>query len=203
MIEQRSAEWFQSRVGCVTGSRIYEIIPGKRGAYRASREQYLYEKLTEKITGLPAEFYMTPAMVWGQEHEAEAFEFFNDIGGMQMKEAPSIKHPTIQNFSASPDGINEAAILEIKCPTSKTHIRTMAKKEIKIEWIYQMQAEMAVSGKESGWFLSYDPRLPEEYQAYVEHVRRDDEIIAEIEKEVKLFNEELDELYESISKVGF
>jgi hypothetical protein len=41
--------------------------------------------------------------------------------------------------------------------------------------------------------VSYDPRLPAEMQLHVTRVKRDDEMIAELEKQIREFLAEVDE----------
>jgi len=203
MIEQRTPEWINLRLGLPTGSRVYDILPGARGGYKKARETCMYELLTERITGVPVEHYVTPAMEWGTMYEAEAIDAFVDVSGIAVTECGFIRHSTIRNFGASPDGLWEKGVIEVKCPTSPTHIKILATKEIKPQWLYQIQAEMMVANAKHAWFISYDPRLPEVNQLYVDRVYRDDDMVDEITEAVNKFNEELDELEGKVNEHSF
>jgi hypothetical protein len=57
---------------------------------------------------------------------------------------------------------------------------------------------MACTGRQWVDFVSYDPRLPEQYQLFIVRVQRDNEIIANIEKEVVAFLQEVDATIEGL-----
>jgi hypothetical protein len=54
-----------------------------------------------------------------------------------------------------------------------------------------MHAQMMCTGREWCDFVSYDPRLPDHMQLYVQRVHRDDELVEEIETEVTAFLDQL------------
>jgi hypothetical protein len=54
-----------------------------------------------------------------------------------------------------------------------------------------MQWQMACTGRQWCDFISYDPRLPEKMQIFIQRVPRDDVMIANLEKEVTLFLKEM------------
>jgi hypothetical protein len=56
-----------------------------------------------------------------------------------------------------------------------------------------MMTQMACTGRQWCDFVSFDPRLPEDLQLFVVRVDRDDQYIANLEKEVTAFLAEVDE----------
>jgi hypothetical protein len=95
---------------------------------------------------------------------------------------------------ASPDGlIGDDGLVEIKCPNTSTHIDTLLGQEAPSKYILQMQWQMACTGRQWCDFVSYDPRLPDNMQLYIQRVIRDDKLIKEMEQEVIKFLGELDE----------
>jgi hypothetical protein len=68
---------------------------------------------------------------------------------------------------------------------------------------YQVQWQMACTGRKYCDFMSYDPRLPEQYRIFVERIDRDDVFIATLEEEVKRFLEEVDKEVEKLKKSKF
>jgi predicted phage-related endonuclease len=110
-----------------------------------------------------------------------------------VDEVAMITHPTIEAAGASPDGlVGDYGQLEIKCPNTATHIDTLLTQTVPGKYITQMQWQMACTGRKWTDFVSFDPRLPTELQLFVKRVDRDDDFIANLEKEVVLFLTELD-----------
>jgi predicted phage-related endonuclease len=188
---------------------VHNLIKGPRGGVKASRERYMMQLLTERITGEPTEVFITKAMEWGTEWEESARVAFMYEIGLDVQECSFIPHRRIKNFGASPDGlINDpdtdiSAVLEIKCPNSTTHLGIIAGKGIKSEWMYQVQAEMMCASVGLAYFVSYDPRMPGGLQLYIEEIPADMEMQARIEDDVNEFNKELDALEEKIREYSF
>jgi hypothetical protein len=63
-----------------------------------------------------------------------------------------------------------------------------------------MQWQMACTGRKFCDFVSYDPRFPDNLQLMIVRVDRDDALIADIEKEVRLFLDEVTKMVERISQ---
>jgi hypothetical protein len=57
---------------------------------------------------------------------------------------------------------------------------------------------MSVTGAKWCDFVSFDPRVPDDLQLFIVRVERDDEYIAEMEKEVKEFLQEVDDLHKQL-----
>ena len=71
-MEQRSAEWFAARLGCVTASRVKDVMAsGRGGAPSATRKNYMMELLCERLTGQSggADLSRNPAVQRGVELE--------------------------------------------------------------------------------------------------------------------------------------
>jgi len=103
------------------------------------------------------------------------------------------KHPSIEGTHASPDRlVGEDGLVEIKCPNSATHLDTLLSKKVPAKYITQMQWQMAVTGRKWCDFVSYDPRFPEQHQVFVQRIERDDEHIAQLEKDVAEFLAEVE-----------
>jgi putative phage-type endonuclease len=189
-IEQGSDEWFAQRLGKVTASRIADLLAKTKSGWGASRTNYEAQIIAERLTGQREETFKSAAMERGNEVEAEAreaYEFFNNV---TVIETSFVDHPIIDMSGASPDGfVGGEGLVEIKCPNTATHLATLLGGSIKGVYQKQMQWQMACTGREWCDFVSYDPRMPEHLQMHVKRVERDDELIAEIEKEVIAFLE--------------
>jgi putative phage-type endonuclease len=199
-VEQGSADWLKMRVGMCTGSRIIDVVTKlKKGGYCAARQDYLMELVVERLTGLNADNYVSPAMQWGIDNEqfaVAAYEIERDVmlepGGFAM-------HPEIKWFGASPDRrIGENGLLEVKCPTSRTHLRYLIENVVPIEYQPQMLAEMACSEREYVDFVSFDPRFPPGLQLFVKRFERNDELIAIMETEIRQFLTEVEAMEKQV-----
>lgn len=187
-IEQGSAEWHSVRCGKVTASRVADVIAKTKTGVSASRFNYAAELIAERLTGVPSESFTSAAMAWGTDQEPlarKAYEFLHDV---DVKQVGFVIHPTIRDSGASPDGlVGDFGLIEIKCPNTATHINTLIKRNIPSKYITQMMWQMACTGREFCDFVSFDPRLPESMQLFVERVQRDNAMIRELEAEVDSF----------------
>ena len=193
-MEQRTEEWFKARLGKVTASRVADVLAKTKTGVSASRANYLTELVVERLTGQQAELYMNDAMQWGTDTEPQARMAYEAHKSVLVDEVGFIDHSSIAMFGCSPDGlVGGDGLIEIKCPNSKTAIETILSGKAPSKYIPQMQTQMAVTGRAWCDFVSFDPRLPEDLQLFVVRVNRDDEYIANLEKEVSAFLQEVDE----------
>lgn len=197
---QRTEEWYAQRLGKLTGSKIYTILPGARGAYKEAREQYAYTLVAERLTGKRQEIYTSSAMEWGIIQEDNAKTRYTEKTGIEVIEAGFFEHPMVKMTGASPDGlINHEGILEIKCPETHNHLKTMAKGEIKPEYEAQIQWQLACTNRLYCDFVSFDPRVAEPYDIYIKRIERDDVMIATLQKEAVIFLDYVDMIIESLN----
>lgn len=191
-MEQRSDEWFAARCGKATGSRIADIVAKTKSGYSASRANYMAQLVVERMTSKVAESYSNAAMEWGTEYEPLARAAYEAHSSVLVDEVGMIDHPTVEMSGASPDGfVGDDGLVEIKCPTTATHIDTLMGEEAPKKYYDQMQWQMACTGRMWCDFVSYDPRMPEGLQLFVKRVERDDEYIAMLEGEVAAFLKEV------------
>lgn len=197
-MEQRSAEWFAARLGCVTASRVKDVMAsGRGGAPSAARKNYMMELLCERLTGQSGgtDLSRNAAVQRGVELEPFACMAYEADKGLMVVETGLVMHPTIAGFGASPDGlVGDDGVLEIKCPNTATHIATMQSERHDPQYEWQMLAQMACTGRAWADFVSYDDRLPEPLQYVCHRFERDFKRIREMESEIKAFLEELSDL---------
>lgn len=197
-MEQRSAEWFAARLGCVTASRVKDVMAsGRGGAPSATRKNYMMELLCERLTGQSggADLSRNAAVQRGVELEPFACMAYEADKGLMVVETGLVMHPSIPGFGASPDGlVGDDGVLEIKCPNTATHIATMQSERHDPQYEWQMLAQMACTGRAWADFVSYDDRLPEPLQYVCHRFERDFKRIREMESEIKAFLEELSDL---------
>jgi putative phage-type endonuclease len=193
-MEQGTAEWLAARAGKVTASRVSDVIAKTKTGYGASRANYMAELIAERLTGEPAEKFVNAAMAWGTEKEPEARALYEFITDAAVNQVGFIEHPLIAMSGASPDGLIGAdGLVEIKCPSTATHIDTLLGQTVPAKYITQMQWQMACCGRSWCDFVSYDPRMPDSMRLFVKRVERDDQFIEQTTQEVIAFLEELAE----------
>ena len=193
-IEQRSPEWFASRLGKVTASRVADVIAKTKSGYSASRDNYMAQLICERLTGQQGESFTNAAMTWGTETEPLARSAFEAYADVMVEEVGFVPHPSIEMSGASPDGlVGLFGMLEIKCPNTATHIDTLLSQTVPGKYITQMQWQMRCCERQWCEFVSFDPRLPQDLQLFVKRVEFDPEYVAMLEKEVIQFLAELDD----------
>jgi putative phage-type endonuclease len=201
MIEQRTEEWFQQRLGKVTASRISDVIAKTKTGVSTSRQNYLVQLVSERLTGKKGDSFVNQAMLDGIERESAARELYMRTRGVSVTEVGFFDHPTIAMSGASPDGAVNAeedgkyiGLIEIKCPIETTHTNTLMSKTVPSKYIPQIQWQMSSVSPNVKWvdFISYNPNFPDDLQLFVTRVERDDEYIASLEVEVKQFLEEVE-----------
>lgn len=200
MLEQRSPEWFATRAGKVTASRIADLLAKTKTGWGASRKNYAAQLVAERLTGTVEQSYCNAAMQWGTDNEPHAREAYCQHMLCSVDEIGFIDHPTIAMSGASPDGLIGAdGLCEIKCPGTATHIETLLGGSVPDKYRLQMLWQMACAGRQYCDFVSFDPRLPETMRLFIQRVPRDDTAIAEIEREVVAF---LGEVEETVTKLN-
>jgi putative phage-type endonuclease len=193
MMDQGTEEWFTIRIGKVTASRVADVIAKTKTGYSASRDNYMAQLVCERLTGQKGESFTNAAMQHGTDTEPLARAAYEALKDVLVDEVGFVPHPSIIMAGASPDGlVGTDGLLEIKCPNTATHIETLMSKTVPGKYNTQMQFQMACTGRQWCDFVSFDNRLPEQFQLFVKRVPRDDEFIKQMEDEVVKFLNELD-----------
>jgi len=195
MIQQGSEEWFASRLGKVTASRVADVMAMTKSGPGAARKNYMMELLCQRLTGNREDGYTNAAMQRGIDLEPVARSAYEIDKGVMVDECGLIDHPSIDMFGASPDGlVGDEGMLEIKCPNTAQHVACLRSGEPDGKYWRQMQTQMACSGRKWVDFVSFDDRLPEALQYFCARVERDNDYISEIEDAVLEFLGELSKL---------
>ena len=194
-MEQRTEDWFLARKGKVTASRISDVMAkGRGGAESLTRQKYIDQLVTERLTKYIQEGYTNEAIQRGVELEATARAAYCFAKDCHVDEIGFVEHPGISNSGASPDGlVQDTGLVEIKCPNSLTHIEYILAGKPPAKYIPQMAWQMACTGRKWVDFVSYDDRLEDESKhIFIVRYERDDEYIAELEEAVKKFLDEVE-----------
>jgi putative phage-type endonuclease len=175
-MEQQTNEWFTARLGKVTASRVADVIAKTKTGYSASRDNYMAQLICERLTGQKGESFTNPAMQHGVDTEPLARSAYENARSLLVKEVGFINHPRIEMSGASPDGlVADDGLVEIKCPNTATHIDTLLSGKVPTKYITQMQWQMLCCQRKWCDFVSFDNRLPEHLQLFVQEVEFDPE----------------------------
>ena len=158
-MQQRTDEWLAARAGKVTASCLDDVMASKT---TAAYQNYMAKLICERLTGKAEQTLVSAAMQRGTDLEPLARDFYVVETGAMVEEVGFYAHPTITNSGASPDGIiGTDGLIEIKCPNTATHIKTLESKKPALKYMRQMQWQMACTGRLWCDFVSFDDRLPE------------------------------------------
>lgn len=200
-MEQGSTEWFAARLGKVTASRVADVIAKTKTGYSTSRENYMAQLVCERMTGTQGESYSNAAMQWGTDQEPLARAAYEAAKDVLVDEVGFIVHPTIIAAGASPDGlVGDDGLIEIKCPNTATHIDTLLSDKVPSKYNTQMQWQMACTGRKWCDFVSFDPRMPEGLQLFIQRVDFDEQYVKMLEAEITEFLGELETKIERLNE---
>lgn len=192
-MDQRSDEWYQARLGKATGSKFHDVCSFTRSGESASRRNYRYQLIAERLTGVVQPTYTSSAMQWGIDNEPVARLAYEMKTGYTVQEAGFLVSEILPDAGISPDGlIGQDGGVEIKCPEIATHIETLTKNRIPEQYIEQIDGAMWVTGRKWWDFVSYDPRLPEDLQLVIIRRERNENAIQELESNLREFLNEVD-----------
>lgn len=196
-MQQLSDSWFQARCGVVTASRFSDVLMKPT---TAGYQNYQAEIIAERLTGKPAESYTSKEMLWGINQESDARELYSLIHDVEVSETGLVKHNKLE-AGASPDGlVGDKGLIEIKCPNTSTHIKTLLDRKAPAKYKAQMQGQMWITNRDWCDFVSYDPRMDDKNAFFTTRVYRDEIYIKSLEKAVAMFLHEVDQLIKRLEK---
>ena len=201
-VEQGSAAWLAERTGHCTASRFKDVMDFlKKGGEGAKRAGYRLELVVERLTGQAVEHYVNDFMAWGTEQEPAARMAYEARTGTMVMQPGFRHHPTIQMCGGSVDGlVGDDGIIEIKCPATSTHIKTLLGSEC--EHLEQIHGYLWITGRKWADFISFDPRLPSGLQLYIQRIERDQDYIAELAGNVTKFLAEVAEMESTLREIA-
>lgn len=200
---QQSQEWINLRLGKVTASKIADVLATVKTGEAVTRRNYRMQLVCERLTGRKAETYTNAHMERGNALEPLARASYEIRKSVMVDEVGFINHPSIEMAGASPDGLVFGGSIEIKCPTPANHLETALRGTAPSQYIPQMQWQMACLGNAYKYvdFVSYCPDVGEDLELFIVRVPRDDEYIAETEKAVTAFLNEVSETFNQLKEI--
>lgn len=194
-LQQGSPEWFQARCGVPTTSCFSDILAKGQGITRA---RYMRRLAGEIVTGAPEETYRSPEMERGNAMEDEARKAYSLVTGHDPLRIGFVKN-IITGVGYSPDSfISYDGLLEIKTAKPSVLIEFMQRDDFPSTHVAQCQGGLYVTGRKWLDLCQYWPGLP----LVIHRTQRDEKYIENLDREVKLFKKELNEMVEKIKKYG-
>ena len=192
-LEQGSPEWLMARRGKITASKVAEVLAVTKNGPSERRTKYLWQLVSERLTGDFTRTYTNDAMLWGIENEPIAREFYEALNDVKVEQVGLYIHPRFDFAAASPDGlVGDDGLVEIKCLTTVNHLRAIHDNKPPSEYIPQVNWQMACTGRSWCDLTLFDPRVPLEMQLHTFRIERDDEEIEKMEDHVLTFNGEIE-----------
>ncbi len=169
-MKQGTDEWFRARVGKVTGSRVGAIL----GLNPWQGPEDVLRAMVREYHGAEQEFKGNAATEWGNGNEAGAIAQYEMRTGNKVRQCGFM---SVNDWlGASPDGLIDGGIIEVKCPYGLRNYGEPEFKAAKMQPHYwaQMQVEMLAAGVELAHFYQWAPGGDS-----LETVERDDDWLSE------------------------
>ncbi len=193
--EQRSQEWYEARLGRLTGSCANEMLATvKNGDWAAGRRNLRIRLALERLTGRAVgSDYESVDMRVGREREPDAVVLYEAITGEILTRTGFLR-VNGQHAGCSLDGHvgDFEGIVEIKCPKPATHWDYLKTGAIPKEYLSQITHNLWVSGAQWCDWLSYNPDFPTTLQAKLVRVPRVEFDIAIYNRQVEVFLAEVE-----------
>jgi len=186
---QGSDGWKAARAGCVTGSRVADMLATVKSGEAAGRRNYRIQLAIERIKGKPQEMeFYSSDMKRGNELEPLARMRYEAHTGNIVQEHGFLRHQSLM-AGYSPDGSVDDwdGFIEIKCPKSANHWDIFSSRKIPGEYLKQVTHGFWITGAKWCDFLSYDPEMPDGLDLVVIRVNRADVDLSAHESEVIKF----------------
>ena len=200
---QGGSDWLSIRTGALTASRMADAMDtrkdGKPGAKRIALMKII---LAERMTGDAWSGFVNDAMRWGIDTEPAARSAYELQTGNFVTLMGFVPHPTIEYAGASPDGaVGSDGLIEIKCPSTTTHIEYLEQEEAPAQYRPQMTLQLLSTGRQWCDFVSFDPRIIKPTrQLLIRRFEPDQEYRDMIEQTVKDFLAEVEARFEAINR---
>ena len=161
---QKSKEWYKQRENLVTASDFGQSLGD--GLYGLPKQVII-----KKCDIVDESSFDNPAFRHGNLYEDVAVSIYEHIMDVTIHDFGLIKHPTIEWFGASPDGISDLGImLEIKCPWKR-----ILDGHIPLQYMYQIQGQLDTCQLSECHYLELQIKKYDNYDSFLEHI--DDTLI--------------------------
>ena len=136
-LEQKTEAWYEARTNLITASDFAQALgEGKFG----TQKQLIEKKCLPRDATETSMSRVNPFFKWGNTFEPVAIAIYCRLQNKHVHEFGLLKHPHLNFFGASPDGITSDGIMvEIKCPYKRK-----PDGEVPKQYYYQIQGQLDV-----------------------------------------------------------
>ncbi len=186
-VEQGTDEWFALRLGRLTSSVAADMLAEIKSGEAASRRNLRVKLVLERITGkIEEDGWTSRPMQRGTELEPAALATYEALTGSVVERVGFLAMNDVQ-AGASPDGIVDGGIVEVKCPLAATHLGYLKSGKVPGNYMAQCLHLLWVTGFTFCDWMSHHPDFPEELQTKIIRVPYVAEEIAEYEARALAF----------------
>lgn len=193
-VEQGSAEWHRLRLGKITSTRVDKV-------FKASNLDVVDEIIAERIAPqFDEDGYVSEEMQRGSDLEPDASDAYEAVTGIKMEAVGFITHDEYEWLACSPDRFtpDRTGGIEIKCPSTKKHVRYIRMGGVPNEHKRQVEQYFLINEKLE-WldFVSYDPRFTAK-PLYIYRVHRADVDVTGVLAELVKFWGKIEKYYQQV-----
>jgi len=203
MTLQSDPGWVRERIGCVSASRMKDVLDVRKdGKPGAARLQYMAELVTERMIDQAADHPVTIPMRRGLDEEPNAKIVYEAHKEVLVRPARWVKHPTIELAGATPDGfIGADGLVEFKVPMPVTYTRWRMAGEIPDEHVPQLLFQLACTRRQWVDFVAYCPEaVDERLRLFIRRFEPKQEQIEEIEAKAVEFLAEVEAAFQHMTE---
>lgn len=198
-IKQGSPEWFNLKLGKITGSRVKDVL-------KTDNLSLVDELIAEIITEQMEECYQSFEMQRGSELEPIARKAYEEFKGVSVEQVGFISSGKYPWLGLSPDGLianGEKYVkgIEIKCPKTSTHVKYIRQNTLPNDYKPQVLLYFLVGKNiDEVDFISYDNRFTIR-PIHIVTVKREEvqKDIDELEKALLKFWDKFEKYYNQIT----
>lgn len=183
-LEQNTEEWFDTRKGKITGSKLKNIVPLRGTAKKIGFYELLADRLATTEDG-----ELEDPRERGHRLESKAIKLFSEQTSKEVENVGMCISDTNVNIALSPDGLIKndgkyTEAIEVKCVSSSLHLQALIEKKVSTDFNAQKLQYFIVNEElETLYFVYYDPRVTVKPLHWIEVKRKD------IEKDIEFYRE--------------
>ena len=148
----------------MTASRANDVCAAET---TAAYQNYLWQLVAERETQKAEDSYINADMQRGTEMEPVARAAYEAHTGTFVTQTGFWLHPEVPFFGASPDGLVEDGLIEIKCPRTPNHLRYKSEGKVPTQYKRQMMCQLLCTGRKWVDFISFDNRVRDSKQLFI------------------------------------
>lgn len=192
---QGSPEWYLVRLGKPSASVFKSVMAKGEGKMRRA---LLLKLAGERLTGEPADSYVSPDMERGHAEEARIrlrYAFTHDVEPQLV----GFIEDTDKRAGCSPDSLlPDGGILEIKSAAAHVLVDRIDDGRFPLDHVAQCQGALWITGRDYIEIVIDHPSLPQ----FIRRAFPDKAFHAKLADEIGRFNEDLDEIVEKVRRYG-